>query len=56
MEEAMLNRLKKSISFVLIIILLSTTAVFAEIDVSSDISAAISGDVETGEKHPQPGS
>jgi len=45
----MLNRLKKSISFVLIIILLSTTAVFAEIDVSSDISAAISGDVETGE-------
>jgi D-alanyl-D-alanine carboxypeptidase (penicillin-binding protein 5/6) len=49
MEEAMLNRLKKSISFVLIIILLSTTAVFADIDVSSDISAAISGDVETGE-------
>jgi len=45
----MLNRLKKSISFVLIIILLSTTAVFADIDVSSDISAAISGDVETGE-------
>jgi D-alanyl-D-alanine carboxypeptidase (penicillin-binding protein 5/6) len=49
MEEAMLNRLKKSISFVLIIILLSTTAVFGDIDVSSDISAAISGDVETGE-------
>lgn len=45
----MLNRLKKSISFVLIIIQLSTTAVFADIDVSSDISAAISGDVETGE-------
>jgi D-alanyl-D-alanine carboxypeptidase (penicillin-binding protein 5/6) len=49
MEEAMLNRFKKSISFVLIIMLLSTTAVFADIDVSSDISAAISGDVETGE-------
>jgi D-alanyl-D-alanine carboxypeptidase (penicillin-binding protein 5/6) len=49
MEEAMLNRLKKSISFVLIIMLLSTSAVFADIDVSSDISAAISGDVETGE-------
>jgi len=45
----MLNRFKKSISFVLIIMLLSTTAVFADIDVSSDISAAISGDVETGE-------
>lgn len=45
----MLNRLKKSISFVFIIILLSTTLVFADIDVSSDISAAISGDVETGE-------
>ncbi|MBG0764106.1 MAG: D-alanyl-D-alanine carboxypeptidase [Tissierellales bacterium] len=45
----MLNRLKKSISFVLIIMLLSTSAVFADIDVSSDISAAISGDVETGE-------
>ena len=45
----MLNRLKKSISFVLIVMLLSTTAVFADIDVSSDITAAISGDLETGQ-------
>src|SRR5660398_172982 len=45
----MFNRLKKSISFMLIILLLSSFTAFASIDVSSDISAAISGDLETGE-------
>ncbi len=45
----MFNRLKKSISLILIILLLSSFTVFADIDVSSDISAAISGDLETGE-------
>ncbi len=45
----MVNRLKKSISFILILLLLSSFTAFANIDVSSDISAAISGDLETGE-------
>ncbi len=45
----MFNRLKKSMSLALIILLLSSFTVFADIDVSSDISAAISGDLETGE-------
>ncbi|MDW7669341.1 MAG: D-alanyl-D-alanine carboxypeptidase family protein [Bacillota bacterium] len=45
----MVNRLKKSISFILILLLLSNFTAFANIDVSSDISAAISGDLETGE-------
>ena len=44
----MVNRLKKSISFILILLLLSSFTAFANIDVSSDISAAISGDLETG--------
>jgi len=48
LEETMLNRLKKSISFMLIILLLSSFTIFADIDVSSDISSAISGDLETG--------
>jgi len=44
----MYNRLKKSISFTLIILILTSFTAFANIDVSSDISAAVSGDLETG--------
>lgn len=45
----MKSRLKKSIIFILIAALLNIFTVFADIDVSSDIRAAISGDFETGE-------
>jgi len=45
----MKSTLKKSIIFILIVALLNIFTVFADIDVSNDIRAAISGDFETGE-------
>src|SRR6056297_819940 len=45
----MKSTLKKSIIFILIVALLNIFTVFADIDVSNDIRAAIRGDFETGE-------
>jgi len=45
----MRSRLKKFIIFILILALSNIFTIFADIDVNSDIRAAVSGDFETGE-------